>query len=168
MLVGYNHHCLKSVQIWCFFWSAFSRVFSPNTGKYGPEKILYLDTFHAVHVKNHFIKSYSITKRLITCCPLIVVKLLVTPWKNNSLFVAQPHIRYLLLDVKWDIICYKIHSFFVAKISPYSLKKSILICYKNHSTKISCNILITTNVTNAFVQVDKNTSIKYKYVTIKA
>ena len=27
-----------------FFWS----VFSPNTGKYGPEKAPYLDTFHAV------------------------------------------------------------------------------------------------------------------------
>ena len=27
-----------------FFWS----VFSPNTGKYGPEKTPYLDTFHAV------------------------------------------------------------------------------------------------------------------------
>ena len=25
-------------------------VFSPNAGKYGPEKTPYLDTFHAVHV----------------------------------------------------------------------------------------------------------------------
>ena len=24
--------------------------FGPNAGKYGPEKSLYLDTFHAVHV----------------------------------------------------------------------------------------------------------------------
>ena len=30
-------------QIRSFFWS----VFSPNTGKYGPEKTSYLDTFHA-------------------------------------------------------------------------------------------------------------------------
>ena len=37
-------HCVKSVQIQSFFWS----VFSPNTGKYGPEKTPYLDTFHAV------------------------------------------------------------------------------------------------------------------------
>ena len=35
--------CVKSLQIRSFFWY----VFSPNTGKYGPEKILYLDTFHA-------------------------------------------------------------------------------------------------------------------------
>ena len=27
---------------------AYLSVFSPNTGKYGPEKNLYLDTFHAV------------------------------------------------------------------------------------------------------------------------
>ena len=25
-------------------------VFSPNTGKYGPEKTSYLDTFHAAHL----------------------------------------------------------------------------------------------------------------------
>ena len=54
--------CVKSVQIRSFFWSVFSRiwtdtpylsVFSPNTGKYGPEKTPYLDTFHVVNVKTH-------------------------------------------------------------------------------------------------------------------
>ena len=39
-----NCHCVKSVQIWSYFWS----VFSPNTEKYGPETTSYLDTFHAV------------------------------------------------------------------------------------------------------------------------
>ena len=38
-----------------FFWSVLSRirtkyVFNPNAGKYGPEKTLYLDTFHAVYM----------------------------------------------------------------------------------------------------------------------
>ena len=37
---------MKSVQIWSYFWS----VFSPNTGKYGPEKTPYLDNFHAVNM----------------------------------------------------------------------------------------------------------------------
>ena len=37
-------HCMKSVQIRSFFWS----VFSPNVGKYGPEKTPHLDTFYAV------------------------------------------------------------------------------------------------------------------------
>ena len=61
-LIEYTH-CVKSVQIWVFFCSAFSRirteygeilslsVFSPNAGKYGPEKTPYLDTFHAVLLK---------------------------------------------------------------------------------------------------------------------
>ena len=58
---------MKSVQIQGFFCSIFSHirteygeiqiislyteylsVFSPNVGKYGPEKTLYLDTLHAV------------------------------------------------------------------------------------------------------------------------
>ena len=53
-------HSLKSVQIRSYFWSVFSCIrteygdllrkslFSPNTGKHGPEITLYLDTFHAV------------------------------------------------------------------------------------------------------------------------
>ena len=35
---------MKCFQIWSFFWSVFSRTRT----EYGPEKILYLDTFHAV------------------------------------------------------------------------------------------------------------------------
>ena len=35
---------MKSVQIRRFFWS----VFSPNAGKYEPEKTPYFDTFNAV------------------------------------------------------------------------------------------------------------------------
>ena len=40
-------HCVKSVQIRSFSGSCFP-VFTPNTGKYGPEKFPYLDTFQAV------------------------------------------------------------------------------------------------------------------------
>ena len=40
-------HCVKSVQIRSFSGPYFP-VFSPNKGKYGSEKTLYLDTFHAV------------------------------------------------------------------------------------------------------------------------
>ena len=52
-----NLYYVKSVQIWNLLWSVFScirskcgdfSVFSPNTGKYGPEKTPHLDTFHAV------------------------------------------------------------------------------------------------------------------------
>ena len=40
------NHYLKSVPIRSFFWS----VFSPNTGKFGPEKAPYLDNFHVVNL----------------------------------------------------------------------------------------------------------------------
>ena len=40
----FEQDCVKSFQIRSVFWF----VFSPNAGKYGPEKTLYLDTFHAV------------------------------------------------------------------------------------------------------------------------
>ena len=36
-------HCVKSVQIKYF-------VFSPNAGKYGPEKTPYLDTFYTLNL----------------------------------------------------------------------------------------------------------------------
>ena len=55
----FKRHCVKSVQIRIYFWPVFSciwtntendlSVFSPNTGKYGPEITSYLDTFHAVN-----------------------------------------------------------------------------------------------------------------------
>ena len=53
-------HYVKSVQIRSFFWFFLLcislSVFSPNAGKYGPEKTPYLDTFHAVegHLKTWF------------------------------------------------------------------------------------------------------------------
>ena len=41
---------MKSVQIWSFSGPYFP-AFGLNTGKYGPEKTPYLDTFHAVFGK---------------------------------------------------------------------------------------------------------------------
>ena len=56
----YKHsetHCVKCDQTRSFFWFVFSRIrteygemFSPNAGKYGPEKTPYLDTIHAVNM----------------------------------------------------------------------------------------------------------------------
>ena len=39
-----------------YFWS----VFSPNTGKYGPEITVYLDTFHAVLLSRDLIFSVNV------------------------------------------------------------------------------------------------------------
>ena len=53
-------HCVKSVQIRRFFWS----VFSPNTGKYKPEKTTYFDTFHAViRRENSFVPKKSLWRQ---------------------------------------------------------------------------------------------------------
>ena len=41
-----DKHCVKSVQI-----RSFSGHYFPVLGKYGPEKALYLDTFHAVKLE---------------------------------------------------------------------------------------------------------------------
>ena len=49
MLKIIDSHCVKSVQYGVISGPYFL-VFSPNTGKYGPEIIPYLDTFHAVFV----------------------------------------------------------------------------------------------------------------------
>ena len=43
------NYCIKSVQIRSFFGPYFP-VFGLNTRKYGLEKTLYLDTFHAVNI----------------------------------------------------------------------------------------------------------------------
>ena len=54
MLFTFNgivyEHCVKSVQIRVFSGLYFP-VFSPNTGKYEPEKNPYFDTFHAVETQ---------------------------------------------------------------------------------------------------------------------
>ena len=65
--IWFLHHCVKSGQIWSYFWSAFS-CFSPNTGKYRPEITPYLDTFHAVHftyIWTIFPKSFCCFDNLI-------------------------------------------------------------------------------------------------------
>ena len=49
-----------------FKYGVFWSVFSPNAGKYGPEKTLYLETFHAVNaVSNDYLPAafYSCVKR---------------------------------------------------------------------------------------------------------
>ena len=58
---------MKIVQIRSFFGPYFP-VFSPNAEKYGPEKTLYLDTFHAVYKKfgmfvlNHSVLNFYLKK----------------------------------------------------------------------------------------------------------
>ena len=58
-----GNHSVKSVQIRSFFWSVFScirteSVFSPNTGKYKPEKTdIFYEMGENSFFLNHFLKS---------------------------------------------------------------------------------------------------------------
>ena len=54
-----QRHCVKSVQIRVFCGLYFP-VFGMNTGKYGPEKTLYLDTFHAVIGANEWLTEMEL------------------------------------------------------------------------------------------------------------
>ena len=69
---------MKSVQIRSYLWSAFP-VFSRNTGKYGPEKTPYLDTFHAVNGTGFTLQTRYLVRKFIfviisTCCAHPVVR----------------------------------------------------------------------------------------------
>ena len=75
-----SKHCVKKVQIRSFFWSVFflnTAVFSPNAGKYGPEKTPYLDTFHAVQylgtnqmLRNMHEQHYHLTSTKSVICQI--------------------------------------------------------------------------------------------------
>ena len=58
-----NFHCVKNVQIRSFFWSVFSRIRT----EYGPEKTLYLDTFHAVFCMDSWKIAWDSTWYVIFC-----------------------------------------------------------------------------------------------------
>ena len=66
-----DYHCAKSVQIRGFFWSVFSCIWSkygyllsPNTGKNGPEKTPYLDTFYAVRPFRSRVQNEALIPKL--------------------------------------------------------------------------------------------------------
>ena len=106
-------HCVKSVQMRSFFWSAFSRIrtengeirsissysvrylsiFSPNAGKYGPEKTPYLDIFHAVILA----RSYS--QFAYTCSNSTITTL-----EKSSIGHATTsiHCRFWAIIFLWD------------------------------------------------------------------
>ena len=47
------YHCAENVPMRNFFWSVFSPVFSPNTGKYRQEKTPYLNTLNVNTFRTH-------------------------------------------------------------------------------------------------------------------
>ena len=73
----YNH-CVKSVQIRSYFWSAFS------SEKYGPEITPYLNTIHAVNVfklwlfcVKYFLKNFKYVQKYISAINDILMKFVI-------------------------------------------------------------------------------------------
>ena len=94
-------HCVKSVQIRCFFRPYFF-VFSPNTEKYGPEKITFLNTFHAGTFRGQAFKTSNFNSKMTSTAEAIQPSVLPTPKTSSNvkqLFsegqLYQPKMKYL-------------------------------------------------------------------------
>ena len=106
-------HYLKSVQMQSYFLSVvpvfglkteiqssarIQSVFSPNTGKYGPEITPYLDTFHAVKVTRiRSIYQYFVhlLNKVITWLTLVSTKA-VSVFKPNAIPITEESLTQLL------------------------------------------------------------------------
>ena len=68
-------------------------VFSPNAGKYGPEKALHLDTFHVVHI----VQRQSVSKLRLICHLKHYLGLL-----RRKRFINAPPWLNRVLHIFWD------------------------------------------------------------------
>ena len=62
-LILFDNFTAWKVSKYGFFSGPYFSVFSLNTGKYGPEKTPYLDTFHAVKLSHIILVSLSQSKQ---------------------------------------------------------------------------------------------------------
>ena len=76
-------------------------VFSPNTGKYGPEKTPYLDTFHAVWAACKKGEKFNLTFFILTHAYLIFTEFSETlcPLRRASLFIEYSRINVHLCSL---------------------------------------------------------------------
>ena len=81
------------------FCGPYSSVFSPNTGRYGPE-ITYLDTFHAVNV---FWKPFS-----AYFCPKNSIERF--SWVSGALLVLYLNLFYFLCKMESIWITHLVHT----------------------------------------------------------
>ena len=111
------YHCVKSVHIWSYFWSAFSCIrtkFSPDTGKYGPQITPYLDTFHAVYICDDV---WRISWRLYL--DLYLSYLFKVRWFFNIVLT----LKWIIFNSKDTCSFFSIVKYFVVKllIWPYGI-----------------------------------------------
>ena len=70
-------------------------VFSPNVGKYGPEKTQYLDTFHAVNILS---KTKKFLKRYSKNAGQSNLFKIVANWQKSARKTGEVH---LMLETSW-------------------------------------------------------------------
>ena len=67
-------------------WISYLSIFSPNAGKYGPDKTTYLDTFQAVKLLTIFAKTSN------------------SPWRFTVIWIPQRNSsRWTSIERTWDI-----------------------------------------------------------------
>ena len=113
---------MKIVQMGSFFWSVFP-VFSLNTGKYGPEKIPYLDTFHAMS-SLHFHAPYC---NAWWSRHMKIILGFLFPCDYDSTIITGSGLESAFSDI------YKVHSFQTLKQN--SMEYPSTNCYKKANEK---------------------------------
>ena len=115
-------------------------VFSPNKGKYGPEKILYLDTFHTVTMKfngrySHRIKGTAMGNPMA----VIYANIFMSVFESNILLKYQN--KYKCKSASWSRF---IDIFYIWTSDEKSLKHFPDICNKYSNSKgMQCTIKFT-------------------------
>ena len=128
-------HCVKSVRIRSFFWSAFS----PNSGKYGPEK-LQIRTFF----KQFIALSWRISFTTIWC---FVGLLWDALWKDETVRMlcgVCKSVPNILLLPKW-------HSVALLRMCKKSMKRVKKLCVKL-TTSLFLRLQMWQKVENLYIR----------------
>ena len=121
-------------------------VFSPNTGKYQPEKTPYLDTFHAMSYSYNFIKKRFWRR----CFPVSTAKLLRTPIFQN---VCEWMAAFVITQIHYSASswAFQIKDYPVVTVTWF---KIWLILYLNTFKFFQCRVLCFNSLSECLKQVN--------------
>ena len=123
---------MNSVQIRSFFWSVFSRIlteylslFSPNAGKYEPEKTSYLDTFHAVcfwmFVNKHLIYLGCLISKKVNGVIMRNLRNIIFMWRRRYGYIfiyALVYLKKISQKFTGKHLCLSLLFYFIKKEIP--------------------------------------------------
>ena len=125
-------------------------VFKPNTGKYGPEKTPYLDTFHAVQVLEIALWIYMEITLRHWCSPVNLLRI------SEHIFIRTPLKDCFCILKLWFLCFLLLHSFYVScELSYSSINWSARSSKKIFSDTPWCSVYhyCTTSFNKAWTQV---------------